>query len=38
MGVELKLDRLYDPSAMRMTPGQPVTVAVNREHVHEVAG
>ncbi len=37
-GVELKLDRLYDPSAMRMTRGQPVTVAVNREHVHEVAG
>jgi putative spermidine/putrescine transport system ATP-binding protein len=37
-GVELKLDQLYDPSAMRLMPGQPVTVAVSREHVHEVAG
>jgi putative spermidine/putrescine transport system ATP-binding protein len=36
-GIELKLDQLYDPAAMRTERGQPVTVAINRRHVHEVA-
>ena len=37
-GVELKIDQLYDPRALRLTPGEPVTVAVSRDQVHEVAG
>jgi putative spermidine/putrescine transport system ATP-binding protein len=36
-GVELKVDQLYDPAAMRTERGQPVTIAINRRHVHEVA-
>jgi putative spermidine/putrescine transport system ATP-binding protein len=36
-GIELKIDQLYDPAAMRTERGQPVTVAISRRHVHEVA-
>jgi putative spermidine/putrescine transport system ATP-binding protein len=37
-GIELKLDQLYDPGTPRKVLGQPITIAINRRHVHEVQG
>lgn len=36
-GVELKMDRLYEPGAMRCETGQPLAVSIAHHHVHEVA-
>jgi hypothetical protein len=36
-GIELKIDQLYDPAAHRLERGQPVSVSVGRQHVHELA-